>query len=309
MPKYTKNLNLFKYDTTTDKEMIFDIDLAINENLDKIDDFINSNLEYMEESRGVVGDAVQEVTEIARQVSGDVESIETTISNAVSDIEGYKSDIEGYKEDIEGYKEDIEGYKEDIEGSIEEATETFNGYVNNAQTWVEGTDEEVAELGGEHSIRGYVDLLSNVIDLATIPMNLSDFTDDLGTDPVHTHSQYLTEHQDISGKEDVAKAMNVLGTSGTINLTDNSANSITEITGDIIFVLPTITDNTKLHQVYIQMYMPTAYSIDLGLGLTPHWLTEDEPDVTEAGNYEILYVYDKANQYWKAGVLKEGVAS
>lgn len=31
---------------------------------------------------------------------------------------------------------------------------------------------------------------------------LSDFTDDLGNNPTHTHSQYLTSHQDISGKAD-----------------------------------------------------------------------------------------------------------
>lgn len=34
------------------------------------------------------------------------------------------------------------------------------------------------------------------------PSNLSQFQDDLGTNPVHSHSQYLTQHQDISGKAD-----------------------------------------------------------------------------------------------------------
>lgn len=36
----------------------------------------------------------------------------------------------------------------------------------------------------------------------TLPTKLSQFTDDLGSSPTHTHSQYLTEHQDISGKAD-----------------------------------------------------------------------------------------------------------
>ena len=35
------------------------------------------------------------------------------------------------------------------------------------------------------------------------PTKLSDFTDDLGTSPIHTHSQYLTL-EDISGKEDIS---------------------------------------------------------------------------------------------------------
>lgn len=34
------------------------------------------------------------------------------------------------------------------------------------------------------------------------PSKLSQFQDDLGTNPEHSHSQYLTQHQDISGKAD-----------------------------------------------------------------------------------------------------------
>lgn len=36
--------------------------------------------------------------------------------------------------------------------------------------------------------------------IPTVPTSLSGFTDDLGSNPTHTHSQYLTSHQDISGK-------------------------------------------------------------------------------------------------------------
>lgn len=41
-------------------------------------------------------------------------------------------------------------------------------------------------------------------DLANKPTQLSQFTDNLGSSPVHTHSQYLTSHQDISGKENTS---------------------------------------------------------------------------------------------------------
>lgn len=37
--------------------------------------------------------------------------------------------------------------------------------------------------------------------IPTVPTKLSGFQDDLGANPVHTHSQYLTAHQDISGKQ------------------------------------------------------------------------------------------------------------
>lgn len=51
---------------------------------------------------------------------------------------------------------------------------------------------------------------SGFITANDIPTNLSAFTDDLGTNPVHTHNQYLTEHQDISGKQDVIDATHKL---------------------------------------------------------------------------------------------------
>lgn len=44
--------------------------------------------------------------------------------------------------------------------------------------------------------------LQNTPTIPTVPTKLSQFTDDLGSTPTHTHSQYLTEHQDISGKAD-----------------------------------------------------------------------------------------------------------
>lgn len=57
------------------------------------------------------------------------------------------------------------------------------------------------------------------------PTKLSDFTDDLGSNPTHTHSQYLTEHQDISGKQDIID--NTLTTNNkTIPTAINEVNSI-----------------------------------------------------------------------------------
>lgn len=41
-----------------------------------------------------------------------------------------------------------------------------------------------------------------IVNVPTVPTKLSAFTDDLGSSPTHTHSQYLTQHQDISGKAD-----------------------------------------------------------------------------------------------------------
>jgi hypothetical protein len=39
---------------------------------------------------------------------------------------------------------------------------------------------------------------SGFITSSSLPTKLSDLTDDLGSSPTHTHSQYLTQHQDLS---------------------------------------------------------------------------------------------------------------
>ena len=63
---------------------------------------------------------------------------------------------------------------------------------------------------------------SGFITSGDIPTKLSSFTDDLGTSPTHSHSQYLTAHQDISGKQDASTA---------VTHTENTAvgNSITPV--------------------------------------------------------------------------------
>ena len=57
--------------------------------------------------------------------------------------------------------------------------------------------------------------------IPAVPTNLSAFNDDLGTSPVHSHSQYLTAHQDISGKQNkvlygIADPTSDIGTEGDI---------------------------------------------------------------------------------------------
>lgn len=65
-------------------------------------------------------------------------------------------------------------------------------------------------------------------DLTNKPTKLSDFTDDLGSSPTHTHSQYLTEHQDISGKQDVLSAGDGISLTGS---TVSNTQSIEYIVG------------------------------------------------------------------------------
>lgn len=112
----------------------------------------------------------------------------------------------------------------------------------------------------------------------------------------------------INTKEAIAKAINTLSTSGTIALTDNSINSITP-SAAVTFTLPTVTDNTVFHQILVQVNLSTVYSIDLGLGATPHYFNKTAPDMSNVGVYNLYFEYDKANQYWVCGCIEKGAAS
>ena len=108
--------------------------------------------------------------------------------------------------------------------------------------------------------------------------------------------------------DNINKPVISLETSGTVALSDNSVNSITP-SDDIAFTLPVISDNTVFHQILVQINLSTVYDIDLGLGVTPHYFNKTAPDFTNAGIYNLIYEYDKANQYWVAGVIEKGAGS
>lgn len=74
------------------------------------------------------------------------------------------------------------------------------------------TDTEKSTWNNKSNFSGNYNDLSNKPTIPTVPTNLSSFTDDLGSSPTHTHSQYLTSHQDISGKLDTTKVKNAQST-------------------------------------------------------------------------------------------------
>lgn len=57
--------------------------------------------------------------------------------------------------------------------------------------------------------------LSRKANISSLPANLSDLTDDLGSNPEHTHRQYLTAHQDISDKETASNKVTSLSAQST----------------------------------------------------------------------------------------------
>lgn len=102
----------------------------------------------------------------------------------------------------------------------------------------------------------------------------------------------------------VDKTVNVLSTSGTIALTDNSVNAVSP-SGNITFSLPTITDNSKFHQILVQIKLSTVYTIGVG---TSYYFNKTAPNLSSTGVYNLYFEYDKTNQYWVCGLLPKGTA-
>ena len=73
--------------------------------------------------------------------------------------------------------------------------------------------------------------------IPTVPTKLSELTDDLGTSPTHSHSQYLTAHQDISNlatKEELNNIAGVVDLSSSITL-DTASSPINSETSLVKF--------------------------------------------------------------------------
>lgn len=135
------------------------------------------------------------------------------------------------------------------------------------------------------------------------------------TDVVNENLEYLKEETDklpsiqsnISGLQtSVTNLQNtpvtVLTSSGTINLSDNSVNRITP-SGTVTFTLPTVSDNTKFHQILVQVILNDTYTINVG---TTYFFNKATPDLSDTGYYNLIYEYDGTR--WFCGSIVKGEA-
>lgn len=122
-------------------------------------------------------------------------------------------------------------------GFITDYTETdptVPGHVKNI------TQANITSWNNKSDFSGNYNDLTNKPTMPTVPTSLSAFTDDLGSSPTHTHSQYLTSHQDISGKEDRNNKVTSISSSST-DTQYPSAKCVYDIVGDVEAVLTTLT--------------------------------------------------------------------
>lgn len=97
--------------------------------------------------------------------------------------------------------------------------------------------------------------------------------------------------------------VNVLASSGTINLSDNSVNRITP-SGTVTFSLPAISDHTKFHQILVQIALNDTYTINLG---ATYYFNKALPDFSETGYYNLIYEHDGTR--WVCGSIVKGESS
>lgn len=109
----------------------------------------------------------------------------------------------------------------------------------------------------------------------------------------------------------IANSLNVtvftqLPSEGEIIVDDNRTYRMT-IEGDVHIFLPTITDFSKTHKIYIQAnYTSPFYTVDLG---TDNFTDRLTPTFPEAGMYDFFYEFDVNEEVWVCGVTPKGTES
>lgn len=110
-----------------------------------------------------------------------------------------------YAELAESYKNETKEYRDSTQTYIANNNNVIKTYVDNLETTLRNLIS-TKQAAGNYALSS---------EIPTVPTKLSSFTDDLGSSPTHTHSQYLTSHQDISGKENTSNKVTSISAQST----------------------------------------------------------------------------------------------
>lgn len=197
MTDETKNLKLFKYNTRTDRQEKFSIDDALNDNWDKVDVAVNANKERIaevkEEVAGITSPPPIEF-ESGKFLSNDGNKL---VWKEVGTSAGASGEELALKED-KANKGVPGGY-----AGLNAQGKVFGSQLDLSSKQDVLVPGEGIKIVGNTISSTVTGGANNYEDLVGKPTKLSDFVDDLGNTPVHTHGQYLTQHQDLSGKANV----------------------------------------------------------------------------------------------------------
>lgn len=153
--------------------------------------------------------AAQQAANSAATSKSNAESAATSAQQAAAQLDDHNTDPEAH-EDIRQEIDDkqdklVAGDNIQINGNVISATGGGGGGGSTNWGSIGGTLANQTDLA--NALAGKADAShthtkSEITDFPTIPTKLSDFTDDLGTSPTHTHSQYLESvaWNDVSSK-------------------------------------------------------------------------------------------------------------
>jgi len=79
-----------------------------------------------------------------------------------------------------------------------------------------------------------------------------------------------------------------------------------ELSQNVTFKLPEPEDTGIYHQILIQLTLTSVVTIDLG---TTYFLNEETPDLSETGDYDIIFEFNPYYTKWFCGVIKKGGGS
>lgn len=178
-----------------------------------------------------------------------------------------------------------------------------------AQTWADGNDEDVEDLGGTHSAMTSASLAyayANADEDVTIPEFLSNHNIEVVADDVPVNNVTIGGQSIVSNKVAVipigsdttygvvktTKEITTLATSGTVSLATNSHNYIAP-TGAVTLSLPATIDTTKVNEIELMVNQTSAVGFDFGTIL---WTDKGEPDMS-VGIWDIVLTYHPAG-YW-----------
>ena len=118
-------------------------------------------------------------------------------------------------------------------------------------------------------------------DKPTIPTNTSD---------LNNNSGFLTEHQDISGKQDEIPIVHIANDITSINAVVNTYYKVEDAVNDMAITLPEPTDTTKVAIVVIHLLAGTTPNVVIGSTAVIDY--SSAYDISAGGEYEINCLFN-----------------
>ena len=105
---------------------------------------------------------------------------------------------------------------------------------------------------------------------------------------------YLTEHQDISGKQDIL-TQNAQATGSAISLVSNSNYYTIKPTSATTFTFPSVSAG-KVYTFELKVTLSSVYSLTFPSSVV--WMNGEAPDMSEAGVYFLVFRTDDGGNTW-----------